>query len=249
MSLGFGRPGNKKTVLKLTDELGKLAGQTLRQARRVLGNARRKQGTAGGRGKAAIRQLAQEIERGSRVVAQTARRVAGETTIPDRVISLCDYDARTIRRGKPQKPNEFGYKVALADTPEGFVVAHEVHRGNPYDASTLQPLLQRVKVIGMKVATVFADRGYGNEIGDRALAAEGIVESVIPRVGRAAPIQSTRKWRRRYRFRAGAEGRISHLKRRFGLNRTRLKGHAGAQIWVGYGILASNIGRMVALAG
>ena len=77
---------------------------------------------------------------------------------------------------------------------------------------------------------------------------DGIPDRVIPRVGRAAPAESTRNWRRRYRWRAGAEGRISHLKRRFGLGRTRLKGFTGARIWAGYGILASNLNRLVALA-
>ena len=37
--------------------------------------------------------------------------------------------------------------------------------------------------------------------------------------------------RRLAKFRVGAEGRISHLKRRYGLNRSRLKGHPGARTW------------------
>jgi transposase, IS5 family len=70
---------------------------------------------------------------------------------------------------------------------------------------------------------------------------------VIPRVGRAAPIERTRAWRRRYRFRAGAEGRISALKRGRGWARSRLKGHTGAQIWTGHGVFTHNLDRMVAL--
>ena len=37
--------------------------------------------------------------------------------------------------------------------------------------------------------------------------------------------------RRLAKFRVGAEGRISHLKRRYGLNRSRPKGHPGARTW------------------
>jgi hypothetical protein len=37
--------------------------------------------------------------------------------------------------------------------------------------------------------------------------------------------------RRRRRYRTGAEGRISHLKRGYGLRRSRLKGNEGHQIW------------------
>jgi transposase, IS5 family len=137
--------------------------------------------------------------------------------------------------------------VAVGDTPEGFVVGHQVHLGNPFDADTLQPLLQQAKAIGMRVRTVFADRGFGNEAADAVIEAEAIPDKVIPRVGKAAPVEATRSWRRRYRWRAGAEGRISHLKRRYRLGRTHLKGYAGAQIWAGYGILACNLDRMVAL--
>jgi len=249
MSLGMGRPGSKATVLKLTGELAELARGAVRQAQRVLGDARRRGKKARGKGRAAavVRQLATDVERAARVVDQTTRRVAGETSIPDRIISLCDIDARPIRRGKLRNPNEFGYKVALGDSPEGFVVAHEVHLGNPHDTLTLASLLQQALASGMRITTVLADRGFGNETADQIIVAAGIADKVIPRVGRADPVEATQAWRRRYRWRAGAEGRISHLKRRFGWNRTRLKGHTGARIWSGYGILATNIGRMAAL--
>lgn len=39
----------------------------------------------------------------------------------------------------------------------------------------------------------------------------------------------------------GIEGRISHLKRRYGMRRTRLKGHQGARTWVGWAILTYNL--------
>lgn len=248
MSLGLGRPGSQSTVLKLTGELGKLAGKAVRQAKRVLGNARRGRKKASKKGLAAMQQLGTDVERAERVVMQAMRRASGESTIPDRLISLCDADARSIRRGKLRTPTEFGYKLSVADTAEGFVVAYEVLQGNPVDAETLAPLLKQVMNIGMRIKTVVADRGYGREPVDQVLADAGIVDKIIPRTGRSDPIESTRNWRRRYRWRAGLEGRISHLKRRFGWNRSRLKGHAGARIWSGYGILANNLGRMAVLA-
>jgi IS5 family transposase len=47
--------------------------------------------------------------------------------------------------------------------------------------------------------------------------------------------------RRLARFRVGIEGRISHLKRRYGLRRSRLKGHHGARTWTAWAILAYNL--------
>jgi transposase, IS5 family len=181
-------------------------------------------------------------------VAQTTRRLGGERVIPDRLISLSDTDARPIRRGKPQKMTEFGYKTAFADTPEGFVVSHQVYKGNPIDDQTLEKAVAAAQDLGMKVRSVTADRGFGDVVGDQALVRRGITDKVIPRKGRADPVERTRNWRRRYRWRAGCEGRISCLKREYGLRRTRLKGLQGAGIWVGFGVLAHNVDRFVALS-
>ena len=43
------------------------------------------------------------------------------------------------------------------------------------------------------------------------------------------------------RYRTGADGRISHLKRRYGLDRTRLKGQDGQRTWTEWGILAYDL--------
>ena len=57
--------------------------------------------------------------------------------------------------------------------------------------------------------------------------------------GRQEPA-SKRTQRRLRRYRTGEEGRISHLKRRYGLDRSRLKGDQGRQIWTEWSILAYN---------
>ena len=60
-------------------------------------------------------------------------------------------------------------------------------------------------------------------------------------VSRNRPEPGSQRTRKRLaRFRTGIEGRISHLKRRHGLRRSRLKGYAGARIWCGWAILAYN---------
>ncbi len=54
-------------------------------------------------------------------------------------------------------------------------------------------------------------------------------------------------FRRAYRWRAGIEGRISVLKRRFGLDRCRYHGEAGMERWVGWGLLAHNLRQITRL--
>ncbi len=60
-----------------------------------------------------------------------------------------------------------------------------MYRGNPADAQTLEAAIGGAQDIGMNVASVFADRGYGDAVGDTALAVRGITEGVIPRKGKA----------------------------------------------------------------
>src|SRR5690348_4337813 len=82
-----------------------------------------------------------------RLLEQTALRLAGTRKISDRLVSLADPDARPIRKGKPQHPTQFGYTALVAQDEGGFVVDHQVHRGNPADAPQLVPAVERVTTL------------------------------------------------------------------------------------------------------
>jgi Transposase DDE domain len=60
-------------------------------------------------------------------------------------------------------------------------------------------------------------------------------------------LERTRRFRRLRNWRVGIEARISHLKRSFGLRRTRLRRLPGARTWVGLGIFAYNLRRLTRL--
>ena len=75
--------------------------------------------------------LGKELANARRVLDQTAQRLRGVKSIPGRLVSLSDTDARPIRRGKLRRPTEFGYKVAVGESPEGFIVAHAIDIGQP----------------------------------------------------------------------------------------------------------------------
>ena len=62
-------------------------------------------------------------------------------------------------------------------------------------------------------------------------------------VGRAQ-----RSKKRLANYRAGTEGRISHLKRSYGLRRSRPRGHHGARTWAGWGILTYTVDTLAVLA-
>lgn len=166
-------------------------------------------------------------------------------------MSLADPDARPIRRGKPRAQTEFGYKVFVAEDERGFIVSHRVHKGNPADVGQLVPAVDEVRrLTGRVPAEVVGDRGFGSAAVKRELWERGVKRVGIPRTGRPGKArqahQRTRPFRRMHRWRVGIEARISHLKRGFGLARTRLRGTDGATTWTGCGIFAYNLQRMAA---
>ena len=68
---------------------------------------------------------------------------------------------------------------------------------------------------------------------------------VIPRQATTSPprraAERQRSFRRLVKWRTGSEGRISHLKHRYGWDRTLMDGIDGARIWCGHGVFAHNL--------
>jgi len=247
ISAALNRGGRTRAAVdRLTGEIADRARRTCIEMQMVARNARRTLRRRDAAGAKLVAQLDRELAAARQVLAQTELRLQGDRTIPDRRVSLVDPDARPIRRGSPRKPTEFGYKARIADTAEGFVIIEVPQRGNPADDSLLEGAVAKAKAAGMHVRTVLADRGFATAAADDALARQHVPHSVIPRRQTAAPIEQTRAWRRRYRYRNGIEGRISQLKRK-GLARTRLRGLPGAQTWVGGIALSHNLQRIAQL--
>ena len=163
-----------------------------------------------------------------RVVAQTRSRLAG--VMPDsahRLVSLHDVDARPIRKGRLGKPVEFGYKAQIVDNADGVILDHNVEIGNPADAPQLAPAIERItRRTGHSPRAVTADRGYGYASVERDLHSLGVRSVAIPRASKPGAARREFEHRRAFRdkvkWRTGSEGRINHLKRSYGWNRTEL---------------------------
>jgi IS5 family transposase len=242
-------------VDRLTGEVAGIARQSLREVQAVAGNARSGLGRRPGDGRLGrlVGELEETIAATQRLLSQTDQRLAGNRVIPDRLVSLSDPDARPIRKGKPRTPTQFGYTLLLAEDERGFVADHQLHKGNPPDAPQLVPAVQRViGVTGRSPDTVVGDRGFGTAANDQALEALGVKRVGLQRngtPGRARlAVERTRRFRRLRNWRVGIEARISHLKRSFGLRRTRLRRLGGARTWVELGIFAYNLQRMTVVA-
>jgi transposase, IS5 family len=241
-------------VDRLTGEVAAIARQSLRQVQVVARNARRALARRPGDGRLGrlVGELEETITATERLLAQTDQRLAGNRVLPDRLVSLADPDARPIRKGKPRTPTQFGYTLLLAEGERGFICDHQLQQGNPPDAPQLIPAVQRViAVTGRAPGTVVGDRGFGTVANDQALQALGVKRIGLQRNGTPGKAQlaleRTRRFRRLRNWRVGIEARISHLKRAFGLRRTRLRRLGGARTWAGLGIFAYNLQRMTVI--
>jgi IS5 family transposase len=241
-------------VDRLTGEVAQIARRTLKQVQVVAGNARQALARRPGDGRLGrlVGDLAETIAATQRLLAQTDQRLAGNRVIPDRLVSLSDPDARPIRKGKPGRLTEFGYTLLLAEDERGFIADHQLQRGNPPDAPQLVPAVRRViAVTGRPPGTVVGDRGFGTAANDQAMEALGVKRVGLQRTGTPGKarlaLERTRRFRRLRNWRVGVEARISHLKRGFGLRRTRLRRLGGARTWVGLGIFAYNLQRLTVI--
>ena len=245
-------------VQRITGELADIAQACLREAVAVVRNAKRAlrsaTGTRKGRLTQAINHLDALMTRTQQVVTQTRSRLNG--VMPEsatRVVSLHDVDARPIRKGRLGKPVEFGYKAQIVDNADGVILDHTVEIGNPTDAPQLAPAIDRItRRAGRSPRAVTADRGYGYASVERDLHELGVRNVAIPRVSKPGAarreFERRRSFRNKVKWRTGSEGRINHLKRSYGWNRTHLTGLNGARTWCRHGVFAHNLVKISTLA-
>ena len=244
-------PEQKKAArAEVTTEVLGITRKMLQQAQTIAEVARQwvsDQGRGASRGvQRRVAELGTWVERTQRVVAQTQQVLGGNPHVKDRLVSLFDPDARPIRKGKLKSPTEFGYKVVVADEDRGFITDYQVLQGNPSDKDLLVgPIKRHTERVGKVPREVAVDRGMASEANDLELQALGVEHRSLPKTGKKDAVEQAREasswFRRLQRFRAGGEGRISLLKRRYGWRRSRLRGYDRVNTWIGWGAITHNL--------
>jgi len=191
-------------------------------------------------------QLREWIEVTEKVVRQTRKVIKGNRHLPQRLVSLFDVGARPIKRGKSRTDTEFGRKVLLGETDHGIITTYDVLEENPADTTLLKPAVKgHRRLFRKRLKAVAGDRGLYSQANEDWLKDSGVKQVSIPKrgkVGKERRSYQQQSWfRRLQRFRAGIEARISLLKRKFGLKRSRLRGSPGVNTWVGQGIFVHNL--------
>jgi IS5 family transposase len=250
----------KDHMLSISKLLRRRTDNTLKEVREITGKMAEEARKALIRVERIARKLVPETAQDHKVIgnlldtAKNVRKVidqseavnAGNTKLADRLVSLDDPEARPIVKGKPGKRVEFGYKVQIQEVEGGIVTGYQTHKGNPSDKLLVDDALkQHQKIFGKAPSEIALDRGYYDSDNEKLAYDAGVKNVCIPKVGKKSKarvqFEDTATFKRLKRWRAGIEGRISCLKRRFGLNRSMLRGYRKTKAWTGLGIFAHNL--------
>lgn len=245
------RNKNEKGQAKMKAAYGKL----LEATSRVVGQAKKftaaiaEQARQNGQAvlQKAKQQLDEMIPRVQRVMKQARARVLeGNTRSENKIFSVFEPDTEVIRKGKASKPTEFGKMVKIQEAENQIVIHCEVFDQRPSDSDLLTPSIEKHKELLDRVPElVAADAGFFSAANDAAAKGMGVKRVAVP--SRSTKSEKRRKeqkkrwFRKAQKWRTGCEGRISILKRRHGLNRSRYKGSQGMKRWVGLGVMADNM--------
>jgi IS5 family transposase len=176
-----------------------------------------------------------------RVVAQSRRaKLAGETVpAAERVYSIFEPHTELIKRGRREKPVEFGHAILLCQTQEKFITDYEAFAERPADCHlTAQVIERHEELFGERPKVLAGDKGFCPDGETYAALATQVETLAIPRRMRDFADKVLAVWQV---WRAGIEGTISGLKRAFRLARCHYRGFKRFQAALGLGVFAHNL--------
>ena len=245
------RNKSEKGQAKMKTAYGKL----LEATSRVVGQAKQFSAVIGQQAKEAgqsvlrkaKQQLDEMIPRVRQVMRQARERVLkGNTRSENKIVSVFEPDTEVIRKGKASKPTEFGKMVKIQEAENQIVIHCEVFDKRPADSVLLTPSIEKHKELFGRVPDLAtADAGFFSAANEAAAKALGVKRVAVPsrstKSEKRKAEQKKRWFKEAQKWRTGCEGRISILKRRHGLNRSRYQGTHGMKRWVGLGVMADNM--------
>ena len=197
--------------------------------------------------KALRQQLQTMVGRVEQVVRQTKARVFGRNThATEKLVSVFEPHTEIIRKGKANRPTEFGNLAKMQEAEHQIITHYEVFAERPSDSALLiQAVEAHQQQLGKTPEMVAADAGFYSAANEKTLEEMGVKHVSVPsrntRSEQRRRMQKSRWFRRGQKWRTGCEGRISTLKRRHGLRRCLYRGFTGMQRWVGLGVIADNL--------
>jgi IS5 family transposase len=184
-------------------------------------------------------------------ITQARRRVLQGESVPaqEKILSLFEPHTQIILRHKAGRAVEFGRKVLLDEADGGIVTRYSILPDpGPEQEHLAASVETHRRIFGRAPHLLATDRGLSSAKNEKMAEEAGVRRVVLPRTGKLSEkrrAHERQSWfRRGFRFRSGIEGRISVLRRRYGLGRCRYRGERGMGRWVGWGILAHNLAQI-----
>jgi transposase, IS5 family len=246
-----GEKGREKLVpiyRKLLAVTGRVVAQAKRFSAEIVCGVKR---VRGARKRATLHNLKIKIDtmvsRTQQVMRQTKARIfGGNEHFESKLLSVFETSTEVIRKGKASKPTEFGKMVKIQEAENQIVIDFEVYDKKPNDSDLLIPSIKtQQELMGRTPHLVAADAGFYSAKNEAQALELGVKSVSVPNRSTKSAVrrqhQKKRWFKKGQKWRTGCEGRISLLKRRHGLTRSRYKGPAGITRWVGLGVIADNL--------
>jgi IS5 family transposase len=183
-----------------------------------------------------------------KVISQAKKRVIKEKSLSnsEKIISIHQPHSYVVKKGKQSKDIEFGQVVKIQEADGGIITDYESFNSQPADTELFEPSLDKhISIFNKPPDVVATDRGFSSEDNELYAKQNGVKYVAMPHKGKKTikrTIHEKQRWfRKAQHFRAGSEGKISTLKRRFGLNKCFYNGQNGFDRWFGLSIICSNL--------
>jgi len=229
---------------KLLEATSRVVGQAKKFSAEIAGKVKKGQRAVLQKAKT---QLDEMVPRVQQVMRQARERVlGGNTRAKNKILSVFEPDTEVIRKGKASKPTEFGKMVKIQEAENQIVIHCEVFDQRPSDSDLLIPSIEKhQELLGRVPDLAAADAGFFSAANEAAAKKLGVKRVAVPsrstKSEKRKQEQKKRWFKKAQKWRTGCEGRISVLKRRHGLNRSRYKGAPGIKRWVALGVMADNM--------
>lgn len=181
---------------------------------------------------------------GNRIIEQSKQKIEGEK-IKDRIVSFYEDHTRSLPKGKIGKPVEFGAKLRIDMSGNGYITNWKLYEGNPGDVTMLEDVISYHKnSFNEDFKAAGFDRGFYDEEKILEYESKYEIQLAIPHKKNRNHKMGKRK-EKIYNKRAAIEAKISEGKRMCGLNKSLYKGFDGDKIWTSMGILSLNIRKLL----
>jgi IS5 family transposase len=179
-----------------------------------------------------------------RIVTQTRQVLKGQKP-ENRLYSVHERKVAVIKKGKANKPCEFGSLVSLTINDDGIILSHAEYQQNIADTQTVATILKHMEInTGNRAGTLAADRGFDQSYKKQNNCRRrwGVKRLAIPKKGKRPHRDSHNQWfKQALKQRVKTEPVIGHLKTDHRMGRCRYKGPEGDTANVVWAAAAWNV--------